>query len=73
MFLVFFVVAYTSEKGIVTYTWFSESSWLCAALIHYHRIWICASWDHHRSVCATSLNSSVMHYILGEVLSVKDG
>ena len=58
----------------VTYTRFSESSWLWLAFIHDHSIWISASWNDHSGIGASSLNSPVMHDILREVFSkIKDG
>ena len=53
---------------------FSKCSWLRLAFIHDHSIWISARGDHHRSVGRTSLDSPVMHDVLGEIFSKrKDG
>lgn len=56
---------------VVTYTSLSKCSWLRLVLIHYHVIWISTGWDNHSSVSASSLNPSVMHDVLREILSIK--
>lgn len=59
---------------MVTYasTWLSESSLLWITLIHNHSIWIGSRWDDHSSIGATPLNSSIMHDVLWEVLTIKN-
>ena len=52
----------------VTYASSFKSSWLRIALEHDHGIWIGACGDDHSSVGATSLDSAIMHNVLGEIL-----
>jgi len=45
-----------------------KCSFFRVALVHDHSVWVGSCWDNHCSVGATSLDSSVVHYILWEVL-----
>ena len=52
----------------VTYASSFKSSCLRIALIHDHGIWIGAGGDDHRCISASSLDSAIMHNVLGEIL-----
>jgi hypothetical protein len=76
MFLVFLVLYMEGfelkDEKIVTYnsTRSLKCSFFRVALVHDHSVWVGSCWDNHCSVGATSLDSSVVHYILWEVLTI---
>jgi len=48
-----------------------ESALLGLGLLHDHCVWVCASRDDHRCISAASHDTSVVHNVLGEVLSIQ--
>jgi len=59
----------------ITETYHSCGSFKCSLLgivfVHDHSIWISSSWNNHGSISTTTHNSSIMHYILWEILSIR--